>query len=133
MDVLTKQLAKIGILFSQGNPLDFTYVTNTGSLFSLFRSASSINIVFIVISILAIFFILYYFYRTKDAGLQLPFAFITAGILGNLIDRLLFGGVIDWINFHFWPIFNIADSVIVVGVIYAFLILRKESSKRFTT
>lgn len=133
VDVLTKQLARIGVIASSGNLLDFTYVQNTGSLFSLFNTASSVNTVFIIISILALIIIGYYFKHTRDIQLHIPFMFITAGIIGNLLDRIFFGGVIDWINFHFWPIFNIADSVIIVGVIYAFWTMRKASVDREST
>jgi signal peptidase II len=47
----------------------------------------------------------------------LSFSILTGGIVGNLLDRLFRGFVVDWINLHFWPVFNLADSFIVLGII----------------
>jgi len=52
------------------------------------------------------------------------------GAIGNLVDRLRFGHVIDFIDFKFWPVFNVADSCIVVGVaVLAFLLLREKPAE----
>jgi len=50
---------------------------------------------------------------------------ISAGIVGNLIDRIFYGSVIDFINFKFWPIFNVADSLICIGVAWWIIIILK--------
>ena len=56
---------------------------------------------------------------------------IVSGIVGNLIDRIFYGSVIDFINFRFWPIFNVADSLIFIGVIYWIIeILRDRDNKK---
>ena len=52
----------------------------------------------------------------KDISLPL-FALIIGGALSNILDRIIYGSVIDFINFSFWPAFNIADSAITIGVI----------------
>jgi len=88
------------------------YVTNTGAAFSLFKGGSFYLAIF---SIVAIFFIIYFFYKTPK--LVVPLAFLLGGTIGNLIDRLILGYVRDFIDLRFWPIFNVADSFNVIGVI----------------
>lgn len=60
-------------------------------------------------------------------------ALILGGAIGNWIDRVRFGAVIDFFDFRVWPVFNVADSAITVGVVlYFFLILRKESQEKIS-
>jgi signal peptidase II len=101
--------------------LQITYVTNTGAAFGLFPGWSQILIAIALIVIVAL---VWYTFQLPDGqwlmhvalGLQL------GGASGNLIDRLRFGGsVLDFIDLNFWPlrrwpVFNVADSSIVVGV-----------------
>ena len=65
----------------------------------------------------------YLYQKNKKYSIQL--GIIAGGIVGNLIDRILYGYVIDFINFSFWPIFNIADSATFVGVIWLVFLLWK--------
>jgi len=88
-------------------------------LFSLFDSVHFINILFILISILAIGILIWYARSQKNQFFVLSLGLLAGGVLGNLFDRIFFGAVIDWINFHFWPVFNIADSAIFCGVLLA--------------
>ena len=104
--------------------LSFTYITNTGAGFSILQN---MNIILIVISILAIIALIYF---TKHIP---KFSLITiiSGITGNLIDRISYGSVIDFINFRFWPVFNVADSLIFIGVAYwVIIIIKNEKSAR---
>nr|MBA4405595.1 signal peptidase II [Nanoarchaeum sp.] len=89
----------------------FNYVTNSGAAFSLFKGYT---IVLSVISIAVIVFLLY-FYK-KYPKLWLSLGFILGGTIGNLIDRIIFGHVRDFIDLTYWPIFNVADSFNVIGV-----------------
>jgi len=98
--------------------VSFTYITNTGAGFSILQN---MNIILIVISILVIIALIYF-------NKHIPkFSLITilSGITGNLIDRVSYGSVIDFINFKFWPVFNIADSLIFIGVAYWMIIIIK--------
>lgn len=88
------------------------YVTNTGVAFSLFQNG---GIYLILISVIALFFIVYFY--LKYPKLVIPLAFILGGTIGNLIDRILFGYVRDFIDFKIWPIFNVADSFNVIGIL----------------
>ena len=101
------------------NILHITFVTNTGAAFGLFKNGT---LLFIIISLAAILFTLILIVMSirKREFLSKPiFNFglilITSGALGNLIDRLKFGYVIDFIDVRIWPVFNIADSSITIG------------------
>jgi signal peptidase II len=104
--------------------VSLTYVTNTGAVFGLFPDYGSIFMVIAVVVVAAI--ILYYRHLPGDQWLvQTSLGLQLGGALGNLIDRLRYGHVIDFIDFKFWPVFNVADSSIFVGVvILAFHLLR---------
>lgn len=112
---------------SQAPPLSFlepvfslTYTTNTGAAFGLFADRGVLFILIAFAVIAAIIF--YYRYLPEGYGwVRLALGLQLGGALGNLIDRLRQGYVIDFIDLNFWPlkdwpIFNIADSAIVVGV-----------------
>jgi signal peptidase II len=81
------------------------------------------TVVFLFISSLAIGLILYFYIKTPSgfAFLAAGFALIFGGAIGNLIDRVRFGMVVDFLDFYIgkyhWPAFNIADSAITVGLI----------------
>jgi signal peptidase II len=103
---------------------NLTYVLNPGAAFGFLSGASAAfrNPFFITISVLAVLFILYYRSQHRGMGLlpSLGLAFILGGALGNLVDRLRLGMVVDFLDFYYgsyhWPAFNIADSAITVGV-----------------
>lgn len=98
-----------------------TLVRNTGIAFGLFKDNGMFFIIIptIAITILLIFNIFYY--RKSNEGLSrlyiVGFSLILGGAIGNLIDRILYGYVIDFIDFRVWPVFNIADSAITIGAI----------------
>jgi signal peptidase II len=104
-----------------------TLVRNTGAAFGLFKDQT---IIFILMSAAAIIFIGFYLIK-KKASYYLPFALILGGAAGNLIDRLRFGYVVDFIDLRFWPVFNVADSCITIGaVILFFVIIRSKDASR---
>ncbi len=103
--------------------LNLVLAYNKGAAFSFLASASGWQRYFFAgFSIVAIVFILYF--MRKNAGQKLfccAFTFILGGAIGNLIDRLFYGQVTDFIDFYVgtwhWPAFNIADSAISIGVV----------------
>lgn len=101
-------------------------IYNTGTLWSLFSGPQS-NVVFIVLSFLILGGVI--FYVRKEQSYNWPFALILAGGVGNLIDRIIFGGVIDFIQIAWWPIFNFADSYLSIGVIWMILLILLEKEK----
>lgn len=99
------------------NFLYITYVENTGISFGLFKG---LRLVFIILTFIVCLVISYYilkFYK-KHIAVTVCLALIVGGAIGNLIDRIRFGYVIDYIHFTiFPPVFNLADSAIVCGAI----------------
>ncbi len=101
--------------------------TNAGGAWSLFSNRSWGLTLLIVISALASIFMLLLLVRWRATPLRLAMTFTLAGSIGNLIDRIAFRGVTDFLSFHFWsyefPTFNLADILIVCGTITMILIL----------
>jgi len=91
-----------------------TLVMNTGGAFGLFKGYS---VIFTISSVLIIILICVYIWRNrcKDLLILIALGLITGGAAGNLIDRVAFGYVIDFLDFRIWPVFNIADASITVG------------------
>ena len=103
---------------------NLTYLHNTGAAFGLLANANPAwrPYFFIGIALLALVFVFFAFrqYRHRSAVYMFALAFIAGGAVGNLIDRVRFGSVVDFLDFYVsgyhWPAFNVADSAIVVGV-----------------
>jgi len=98
-----------------GDILRLRYTTNTGSAFGLFQDQGT---VLTVIALLVVGVIVFYYRRLPDHMLlvRLSLGLQLGGAVGNLIDRLHYGSVVDFIEFVLWPVFNIADAAIVAGV-----------------
>ena len=101
---------------------NITYITNTGSAFGFMAGPEGWrHIFFQVVSVFALagLFYLYYTSRSQGYPLQLGCALVFGGALGNLIDRIRFRSVIDFLDFYVgpyhWPSFNVADSAITIG------------------
>lgn len=117
----------------------FTYATNRGVAFSLFADSEfNVPVIFATISILAALIVLIYLIRTPANNVlgSAALSLLLAGILGNLIDRVRLGEVIDFIDVHLadrytWPTFNIADSAICIGaILLALEMIREERAAR---
>jgi signal peptidase II len=95
--------------------LYLSYVQNTGAAFGLFKGQ---QLLFIVCSTLIIVWIVREFLvaRSLDPVTRWGYALVLGGASGNLIDRLRLGHVIDFIDVRVWPVFNVGDSAITVGV-----------------
>ncbi len=111
---------------------NLTHITNPGGAFGFLASQGTAvrNIFFFTISWLAILLVLYFFWRTPRSHriLSAAFAMILGGAIGNMIDRVRLGSVIDFLDFYVgkyhWPAFNVADSAITVGMfIFVFHLL----------
>lgn len=91
-----------------------TLVQNKGTAFGLFKNQSFF---FLLISLMAIILISYFlfFKKEEDGFLKIPLCLILGGATGNVIDRLRFGFVTDFLDFRVWPVFNFADFFICVG------------------
>lgn len=94
----------------------FTHVQNTGSAFGLFQGQ---NLPLLVVSLIGVL-VLAYIYQSQERPtrlLRVSIALMLGGALGNLIDRVHQGHVTDFLDVGPWPVFNLADSAIVVGLI----------------
>ncbi|MBN2057569.1 MAG: signal peptidase II [Candidatus Saganbacteria bacterium] len=106
-----------------------TYVRNTGAAFSLFIGFSPY---LIVVGLLVAVAVIYFHYKApaRNRVLQVGLAFVLGGSLGNLIDRIFRSYVIDYLDITIWPVFNLADIMINVGVIMiAFKLFAEEENK----
>lgn len=98
------------------NVFHFTRVNNTGAAFGLFRHSALFLVLF---SVICSAFLSVYIFKNRQKGTRilLPAFLILTGALGNLVDRIQYGYVVDFLDFRFWPVFNIADSCITIGVL----------------
>ena len=100
--------------------LRLTLVKNQGAAFGLFEGG---RVFFIVASLIAVFFITYLGFRLprNERFKRLLLGFILGGAIGNLIDRVYDGAVIDFIEMgvagHWWPVYNVADIAVTVGAV----------------
>ena len=125
-DQVTKLIARGS--FTPNDPfevlpfLHFTNTWNTGIAFGQFRDN---QIIVIVLSVIAIVWMLVYFARPGGRSPLLPVALglLTGGAASNLFDRLTQGHVTDFIEFPRFPVFNLADAAITVGVVLLLLVL----------
>jgi signal peptidase II len=108
---------------------DLTYVQNSGAAFGLFASVDSSVKAIVLNSVAVLVFLIVSGYALrsshKSVRLQVGLALILGGAVGNLLDRVRFTYVVDFLDFsisgHHWPAFNLADSAICAGVALLFL------------
>jgi signal peptidase II len=133
LDQLTKFFVEKTLTLHQSIPVirgvfHCTLVHNRGAAFGILKNQTA---VFIAAATVAIFLI-YTHLRQQASGrfflYRVSLSLILAGAVGNLIDRLRYGYVVDFLDFRIWPVFNIADSAITVGAIALgyFILIHKE-------
>ena len=144
LDQLTKYLINANLDLNSTIPLldgifHITYIQNSGAAFSMFQNKTGflISMQFAVITVVLVYLIKR---QKKDHWcLLLSLSLIAAGGMGNLIDRAMNGYVVDFLDFRFWPIFNVADISVCIGcgllILYMFffepkLSKEKENGKR---
>ena len=137
-DQLTKAIVDRKMPLHHSTPVidgffNLTYERNTSSAFVIFSANhEAFRLPFLIlVSVVAVAFILVMLKRLRNdaLGFAAALAFILGGAIGNLIDRVVYGEVIDfldvyWSNYH-WPAFNVADSFITLGVTITLLYLVK--------
>ncbi len=101
--------------------INLTFVVNYGFAFGLLNNPSLNQILVSLVILAIIIYFLYLLIKTQDKVFQLTLTLILAGALGNFIDRIFRGFVIDFIDIYIgkyhWPAFNIADSCITLGFV----------------
>jgi signal peptidase II len=132
-DQLTKRWARASLpVDARGNGVhrsvidgffDWLLVENTGSAFSLFAGADHTRVFLTIVGVLAIAALTWMVHQAKDGprALIAAFGLMAGGAIGNLIDRLRFGKVTDFILWryheHTWPVFNVADVALTVAAV----------------
>jgi signal peptidase II len=137
LDQISKLWVRSNITLYESVPIfgcvSLTNVRNTGSAFGLFVNQAFLLALIAIVGVVAILLFYRYFSKSSMLGVS-ALSLVFGGAIGNLIDRLRFGYVTDfidvrlWHDFH-WPSFNVADSAITVGsivlVVFIFLTFRK--------
>jgi signal peptidase II len=115
---------------------NLVHVRNKGGAFGIFGGARGelFSSLFIVVSLIAIGVILYFFVKVREKSLLFSLSLVLSGAIGNLIDRFIYGEVVDFLDFHLfsyhWPAFNIADSAITLGIgLMAFKLIFQDHPK----
>jgi signal peptidase II len=129
LDQVTKTMIQRAMQIHESIPVvrglfSLTYIRNTGAAFGLFAGrADGLRMAFFgTVSVIAIVFLWTLFAKTPRAALsgRLAIALVMGGAMGNLLDRIRYGEVVDFLDFYVgpyhWPAFNVADSCISVGV-----------------
>lgn len=107
------------------NYFNITYVRNTGAAFGILSDSQQTfrHVFFLAIPVIAVAVIVFFIYGLPEEELAqiISLSLISGGAIGNYIDRIQYGYVIDFLDVHIkniysWPVFNVADSAIVVGV-----------------
>ena len=124
-DFLTKTIAVNKLLLYKSEPvtnfMNFTLAFNYGAAFSFLSDAGGWQRWFFIIFSITVICLIIYLLIKENFSEYMPFSFVMAGALGNLYDRIYYGYVIDFIEFYYkdfsWPIFNVADIAISIGII----------------
>lgn len=119
-DQLTKYQIQVNMGLNTSIPLidgifHFTYIQNHGAAFSLFTGKTEFLLTIQLIVIASILIYLINIRRKGHKVMMLSLSLIVAGGVGNLIDRVANGYVVDFLDFRFWPIFNVADISVCLG------------------
>ena len=133
LDQATKFLVSANLQLRESLPIlkgifHITYIHNTGAAFGIFKGMLPL---FIFLSVVTIILIVLYTGRSRYRHyyyFRMGLMLILAGTIGNLIDRLRFGYVIDFLDLKFWSVFNISDIAITFGAIllgYQAIVKRK--------
>lgn len=119
-DQLSKFLVRQFLLQGQSLALvkgvfHITLIKNPGASFGIFPNKAPLFLIFSIAIIIGI--IIYSIVsRPRQRGAQIALGLALGGATGNLIDRLMFGKITDFLDFKVWPVFNIADTAVVVGL-----------------
>ena len=130
IDQLSKFFVRNNFQLNQPIPIinnifHLTYIQNTGAGFGILK-AQTLILIFVSIAVIGIIFYNFDKIKNKEILLQVLVGFVLGGTIGNLIDRLAYGYVIDFLDFRIWPIFNFADSFVTIGIIGLIIYLWKK-------
>jgi signal peptidase II len=119
-DRLTKNLVTETVPYGTEFPAvdHLVWITNIHNSGAAFGLAPALAIVFLIAAAgVAVGLVVYVLTHQNPLAADAVLGLILGGTIGNLFDRIMFGTVTDFINVHFWPVFNVADSAVSVGVV----------------
>ncbi|MDP2211995.1 MAG: signal peptidase II [Candidatus Aquicultor sp.] len=127
IDQITKAIVRSAMPIGESLPLIpgvlyLTHIANSGAAFGILQN----NRVIFFVAAAVVISLIFCFQRSlgKDnRAMNFCLGLVMGGAIGNLIDRVTIGAVTDFIDFRFWPVFNVADSAIVIGAIFLGLII----------
>lgn len=102
-------------------------VFNTGIAFGLLQGYPQL---LTVINVIVVVFLLFYTFKIKDRNVKFGFILILVGATSNIVDRFIYGGIVDYFDFSFWPTFNFADAYITLGIIITIIYARLKKNNR---
>jgi len=119
LDQVSKYLVQTNMLRGESIPIIYsvfhlTYIQNPGAAFGILANQ---RVFFVAVTLLVLVGILvsYRYIPPSNEPMRIALGLITGGALGNFIDRLRLGRVVDFLDFRVWPVFNLADTAIVLG------------------
>jgi signal peptidase II len=130
LDQMTKNLILKNLAAGMSIPIiqnvfHLTFVQNTGIAFGLFQNS---NLFFLCTSLFIMLGIIYVLLQTpkEEKATHIFLGMVLGGAMGNIVDRMFLGYVVDFLDFRFWPIFNVADSAITIAIIGLIIVLWKK-------
>ena len=138
LDQVTKHIITTTMQLGESIPVienifHITYFRNAGAAFGILQGQTLILTIVPIVLIIAIFVFLTKKAKENHVVLSLGLALICAGGIGNLIDRIRFSAVIDFFDFRVFPIFNVADSCVVIGcgllIVYTIFLDKSEKAE----
>lgn len=131
LDLVTKFFIRANMSLYESIPViknifHLTYVENPGAAFSIMKNQTTFFIIVTIVILVGLFY--FYYTLPKNQILQITASgAIAGGAIGNLVDRIQKASVTDFFDFRVWPVFNIADSAIVIGMTFlAWQLLKEE-------
>lgn len=137
-DQLTKSIVsarlRIGDAVASLGPFSIHHVENSGIAFGLF-SDSTAAVILLTVTALVAMLVFFGWTARRHPFLPVALGLVIGGSIANLVDRVRFGHVTDFLDFAYWPAFNLADTFIVVGVglLFASLVAADRTSPRVGT
>ncbi len=120
LDQLTKDWVRNNLLLGHSLPEDgffrLTHIQNSGAVFGLMADPTLLIIITSLVALVILFLHLFH-PALNSLFLSLGMGLLLGGAVGNLMDRLMFGYVTDFVDIRVWPVFNLADSATVVSIV----------------
>ncbi|MFW5852642.1 MAG: signal peptidase II [Nanoarchaeota archaeon] len=140
IDRLTKLFSLRNCPCVLGSFLNIVNVANRGIAFGIFKTGQYSNLIFVFVTVAALVFLCYMFFSLRVHAQRTGLVLMAAGAVGNLVDRFVYGAVVDILDFHIslwrFPVFNIADASITIGaaiIVISLFLERRTTDKKIVS